>query len=161
MHFDSTDLIESDSNEDGSSTLRQLHLFWWKNPDFIIWFVQCILSGFAMLLAFLGDFGNDISKSAGVQAEKAHALAIMSLLCFFTFVFIMTKAIPRFTLCTSIGRLVEKNTLHQLLAKYRLKKALQKIIELQEKMKFIALRRKTKASVIYQAAVAQYLIVCI
>jgi hypothetical protein len=116
-----TDLIESVCNEDDSTATRQLHLFWWHDPENIISVLQVFLFVFSMVFAFLAEFHELINYKTEKATEKAYFMAIVSLICFSIFIVIMTRAIPKFTLCTSIGQLVKKKNLRELLGKHRLR----------------------------------------
>jgi hypothetical protein len=121
----STDLISLVFNEDDSATNTQLILFWWRKPDLIIQFLQFVLFIFAMLVCVVLEFWKDIDKKK-IPAALPVELIIMWLVCFSIFIFMMTRAIPKYTLVTNIGQLTNKTILRQVLAKHQLKVAVQK-----------------------------------
>jgi hypothetical protein len=118
-------LISSVFNADDSATNTQLILFWWRKPDLIIQFLQFVLFIFAMLVCVVLEFWKDIEKKK-IPAALPVQLIIMWLVCFSIFIFMMTRAIPKYTLVTNIGQLTNKTILRQVLAKHQLKVAVQK-----------------------------------
>lgn len=96
----------------------QQALFWGGNPKFIRSIIQFMQFGFAIGLSILLVFWKDIdSKYAPVPAW---GILICVLACDAAFLAIMAQVIPRYTLCTSLGQLVDEERLQETLAQWML-----------------------------------------
>ena len=98
-------------------------LFWGGSPKYIINIIQFMQFGYAIFFAILLVFWEDIDAQGPVASYN---FFIVLLLTFATFVSIMAHVIPRFTLCSSLGQLVNHRRLHETLARHRLEDARRK-----------------------------------
>lgn len=113
--IDLKNVAEGDSpNED----FDQMSLFWGGDPKVFIVMIQFMQFGFAVGLSILLVFWNDIDVY--YAAYPAWNFLVCVLVCYFSFVFIMARVIPRFTLCTSLGQLVDFRRLQESLAQHML-----------------------------------------
>ncbi len=76
-----------------------------------------------MLVSIVIEFLKELKEKKTVMLLT---FSIMWLVCYLIFIFMMTRAIPRYTLITNIGQLTNKITLRKVLAKTELKVAIQK-----------------------------------
>jgi len=104
---------------------NQQNLFWGGNPKFIRSIIQFMQFGFAIALSILLVFwkGIDVGYYAPVPAW---GILVCVFLCNAAFVAIMAQVIPRYTLCTSLGQLVDKPRLQDTLAQWQLEEAQRK-----------------------------------
>ena len=109
---------EHTSGTSASGYHDQMALFWGGDPKLIIILIQFMQFGFAVGLSILLVFWNDIDKYYAVY--PAWSFLVCVLLCYALFVYIMAKVIPRYTLCTSLGDLVNYRRLQESLAEHRL-----------------------------------------
>ena len=102
----------------------QQDLFWGGNPMFIRSIIQFMQFGFAISLSILLVFWKDID--AYYAAVPAYGILLSVVLCDAAFVAIIAEVIPRYTLCTSLGQLVNKPRLQDTLAQWQLEEAQRK-----------------------------------
>lgn len=121
MHDD--DLIEPARASKGSDDLEevqkiggtvQIDLFWRRDPNLIISLYQYMCFLYAVLAGILSMYGPDIEDITipGITWAGTFVLSIM----------IASYFMPRYTLCVSVGQLVDRVTLNESLSDYRLKK---------------------------------------
>jgi hypothetical protein len=115
----------------------QLSLFWGRNTKYITIMIQFMQLGFALALSILLIFWLKIDPKEDDTEISGYYYLVCVLLCFSCFVYIMSHAVPRFTLCSSIGQMVDKERLYETLARHRLEVALRErqLILLEEKHK--------------------------
>jgi hypothetical protein len=106
-----------------AESFDQLSLFWGRNTKYITIMIQVMQFGFALALSILLIFWFKID-SKDVPKIPGYYYLVCVLLCFSCFVYIMSHVVPRFTLCSSIGQMVDKTRLHETLARHRLEVAL-------------------------------------
>ena len=99
----------------------QRDLFWGGNPEFIRSIIQFMQFGFAIALSILLVFWKDINVYYALV--PAWAILLTVVLCYAAFVAIMAQVIPRYTLCTSLGQLLNKQRLQETLAQWQLEEA--------------------------------------
>jgi hypothetical protein len=97
---------------------EQLDLFWAGDPSMVIAIIQFMQFGYALALAILVIFWNDIN---GTVNPLFFLLAVFA--CYAIFLSVVGKVIPQYTLCTSLGHLVNQKNLQETLALYRLREA--------------------------------------
>ena len=110
--------------------ISQNDLFWGGSPKYITTCIQFMQFGYAVFLAILLVFWKDINvEGAPVEAYDFLLCAAVTYSCF---VAIMAHVIPRFTLCSSMGQLVNHRRLQETLARHRLEDAQRKRQQEQE-----------------------------
>jgi hypothetical protein len=124
-------LIDENANSNFKSGMKirkgerevksQFDLFWGGNPNYITVAIQFSQFGFALALSILLVFWDDINVKRNPVPIYAYPVTVFA--CYGAFVLIMTQVIPRYTLCTSLGQLVNKKHLHETLAEYQLEEA--------------------------------------
>jgi len=97
---------------------KQLDLFWGGDPHYIIGAFQFMQLAYAIAMSILLIFWENIS-----WITFRGFFVIVALLCYSLFVIIMAKVVPRYTLCTSLGQLVNHRRLHETMAKFKLQEA--------------------------------------
>jgi hypothetical protein len=111
----------SDTNT--CSRFNQKSLFWGDNPNYVTIVIQFLQFGFATALSILLVFWSDIAPKAGNSGIPAIYYVLSVLLCYVCFIYIVAHVMPRFTLCSSIGQMVNQKELHETVARHRLKEA--------------------------------------
>lgn len=99
----------------------QLDLFWGGNPQFIRAIIQFMQFGFAIALSILLVFWKGIDTYYAPVSTWAILICVLS--CNAAFLAIMAQVLPRYTLCTSLGQLVNKPRLQDTLAQWQLEEA--------------------------------------
>ncbi len=105
-----------DSEQDAGAQ-RQRELFWFNEPHLVIALIQFMQFGYAIALSIVIMFWENLG-----ELEPYYYLLI-TFGCYSTFVFVLAKVLPQYTLCTSLGHLVNKQHLNETLALHRLKEA--------------------------------------
>ena len=108
---------------DGGPVFDQQSLFWGSSPRYIIIMIQFMQFGFALALSILLVFWDDIHPQSGSPGINAVYFLMAVVVGYICFVAIIARVVPRFTLCSSIGQMVDHNQLHETLARHRLKEA--------------------------------------
>lgn len=104
--------------------VTQLELFWGSDPHLVIGTIQFMQFGYAIAMAYLLVFWEVLDVSwATVEAKW---FAVTSTVCYLAFAIIIGNVMPRYTLCTSLGQLVNRRRLNDCFAKYRLEEARRK-----------------------------------
>ena len=104
---------------------KQLALFWYGEPRLIIKLVQLMQFGYAASLSTVIVFWTDIDRGKIPMYGYVGTLVV----CYVLFIQVIGHAIPRYTLCTSLGQLVNDRYLRETVAMYRLAEAKQKEME--------------------------------
>jgi len=107
-----------------SKALRQLDLFWAGDPSLIVFAFQFMQLGYAIAASTLLIFWEYIDMSYSSVGAKGFILSLA--LCYLVFLYVMAQLIPRYTLCTSLGQLVNHRRVNETLAQYKLDEALRK-----------------------------------
>jgi hypothetical protein len=98
---------------------QQLELFWFGDPSVGIALVQFMQFGYALALSIVIIFADVIGEgTVGVQWYL-----IVIAVSYIVFVLVVARIIPRYTLCTSLGELVEYRRLHETVAEFHLEEA--------------------------------------
>jgi len=113
----------------------QIDLFWDSNPPLIIHMSQLIQFLYALSISTVLIFGKEIEQFdllcvIDVRGEMPMQLnSLLMLICLVSYVFfviIIARVIPRYILCTSSGQLVDEPRLKECIAKFTLKRALER-----------------------------------
>ena len=102
------------------TTFRQIDLFWFQNPHAIIRAIQFMQFGYAIVLSTCIIFWSDINKATKYEINSSLTMTLVCLSCTGLFLFLTTRIVPRYTLCTNLGQLVNKKRLLPMVASYRL-----------------------------------------
>ena len=115
--------------------MSQLDLFWLNDPHLVIGAFQFMQLGYAIAASILLIFWDYIDVYYASVSGKWFILALV--LCYLTFLWIMAQVVPRYTLCTSLGQLVNPRRLQETLAKCKLEEAKKKRRHLMEERKIL------------------------
>lgn len=107
----------STHGEQAEAAQKQMDLFWLRDPHSVISLVQLMQFGYAMQLAIVIMFWSDLGDINPLY------FLVATLVCYSTFVFVLAKVLPQYTLCTSLGSLVDKTHLQETVALHRLHEA--------------------------------------
>lgn len=118
---------------DTAKSVNQVKLFWGNNPHLIIVATQYMQFGYALGLAVIFTYFKDFTAKA--ERFRPQYLLLMLLLSYFIFLGLVSAIIPWYTLCTSMGQLVNKERLHETLAKLKLSEETRKKESLEEEAK--------------------------
>lgn len=103
----------------------QLALFWGSNPKHVIHIIQFMQFGYAVAIATVVIFWKEIGE--GPIPSFVFLLAVV--VCYSLFVLVTGRVIPQYTMCTSLGQLVNDSRLRETVALFRLEEAKQKRLE--------------------------------
>ncbi|CAJ1963582.1 unnamed protein product [Cylindrotheca closterium] len=95
----------------------QKDLFWLGEPQFVISMIQFMQFGYALALAVVLMYW----KSFTTFEPYYFLLAVVA--CYSIFVFIVSRTLPQYTLCTSLGYLIDEKNLLETVALDRLEEA--------------------------------------
>lgn len=114
-------LWESVDDEETRRTLakEQISLFWGDSPKLVIEAIQFMQFGYAVALSIVLIFWGKLDDSLVPIVWYLAAFAA----CYTLFVFVAAHVIPQFTLCTSLGQLVNKKHLSETVANFHLDEA--------------------------------------
>jgi hypothetical protein len=127
MHSEDLWDIQSSNIEDKERlSQKQLALFWYKQPSLVIKLIEFMQFGYATLLSTMIVFWKDIRDGSVSMVWFQFSW----ILCYALFVYVTVQALPRYTLCTSLGQLVDERRLRETLALFRLEEAKQNEAEL-------------------------------
>eukprot|EP00522_Entomoneis_paludosa_P009435 CAMPEP_0172442726 /NCGR_PEP_ID=MMETSP1065-20121228/3117_1 /TAXON_ID=265537 /ORGANISM="Amphiprora paludosa, Strain CCMP125" /LENGTH=1450 /DNA_ID=CAMNT_0013192713 /DNA_START=206 /DNA_END=4558 /DNA_ORIENTATION=- len=98
---------------------EQRNLFWLGSPGLVIAALQFMQFGYAIALASVIMFWEDIDD--GSLGMVWYWITIF--VCYGLFVAVSAEVIPRYTMCTSLGELVDKKRLDSTLASFHLEEA--------------------------------------
>ena len=118
-------VTSSSTQEKERLAQKQLELFWYCEPTIIIKLIQFMQFGYAASLSAIIVFWTDIDN--GMIPMYGYVVTLV--FCYVLFIQVIGHAIPRYTLCTSLGQLVNHRYLRETVAVYRLKEAKQKEME--------------------------------
>jgi hypothetical protein len=112
-----------DSNEiEEELAEHQRRLFWGGDPAFVIASIQFMQFGYAVALAVVLIFWETIND--GGLNMGSYLISIFA--CYSIFVAVAAEILPRYTLCTSLGQLVDRRRLDEAIALYHLEEEKQK-----------------------------------
>ena len=100
---------------------NQLDLFWGGNPNIITVIIQFAQFGFALALSILLVFWDDINVKNVPVASWVYIVTVF--VCYAAFVAIIAQVIPRYTLCTNLGQLLNKKYIQETLGEFYLQEA--------------------------------------
>jgi hypothetical protein len=100
---------------------KQLSLFWGSSPSYVVAMIQCCQFGYAISAGILIIFWDKIQKDAFLPATD---LLIALLVCYTVFVLVLARVLPRYTMCMSLGALVDRKRLKEITARYKLEEAI-------------------------------------
>jgi len=121
------------SSNNKSKSVDQVKLFWWNNPHLIIEATQYMQFGYALGLAMVFTYYKDFLENWNVVNPNILLLGLV--ISYIIFLFLMSVIIPWYTLCTSMGQLVNKQRLHETLAKLKLSEEIRNKESLEEERK--------------------------
>jgi len=98
---------------------EQRNLFWFGSPGLVISALQFMQFGYAIALASVIMFWKEIDD--GSLGMVWYWITILG--CYGLFVAVSAHVIPRYTMCTSMGELVDKKRLDTTVANYHLEEA--------------------------------------
>lgn len=107
------------SDQHGELAEQQRALFWGGDPKLVMAAIQSMQFGYAVAISTLIIFFEEIND--GNVPVVSFFLAIAG--CYSVFLVVIAQAIPRYTLCTSLGQLVNERHLHETLAAFHLEEA--------------------------------------
>jgi hypothetical protein len=107
--------MDKEDREDG--VRNQLDLFWFREPQFVISIIQFMQFGYALALAIVLMYWTSFTT-----LEPYFFLAAV-VVCYGIFVYVLSMALPQYTLCTSLGYLVDQKNLRETVAAHRLEEA--------------------------------------
>jgi len=128
-----TVLNSRNSSNNKSKSVDQVKLFWWNNPHLIIEATQYMQFGYALGLAMVFTYYKDFLENWNVVNPNILLLGLV--VSYIIFLFLMSVIIPWYTLCTSMGQLVNKQRLHETLAKLKLSEEIRNKESLEEERK--------------------------
>lgn len=111
---------DKDFEQDERLAEEQRNLFWLGDPHLVITIIQFMQFGYAIALSIVAVYWQDMQKDDDFEA---YWYLLSSFFCYAAFVYVMARVIPRFTLCTNLGQLVDKKLLHEAVARHKLKEA--------------------------------------
>lgn len=112
------------SGQQVAQITNQQALFWGGNPKFIRSIIQFMQFGFAISLSILLVFWKDIDVYYAPVSAWGILLCVLG--CDAAFLAIMSLVLPKYTLCTSLGQMVDKERLQETLAQWQLDEARRK-----------------------------------
>jgi len=120
-------------NSINNRSVDQMKLFWMHNPHLILEATQYMQFGYALGLALTFTYYKDVKENYSVV--DPNVLLLVLLVSYVIFLYLVSKIIPWYTLCTSMGQLVNKERLHETLAKLKLSEEIRKKETLEEEKK--------------------------
>ena len=100
---------------------KQRSFFWFGDPKLVIAMIQFMQFGYALALASLMVYWEDIDHKVDPLWYLAGVVV-----CYTLFLMVMAQVIPQYTLCTSLGYLVNQKHLQETVALFRLEEAQRK-----------------------------------
>lgn len=98
---------------------EQRNLFWFGSPSLVITALQFMQFGYAISLSAVIMFWEDIDD--GDLSMIWYWITII--VCYALFVHVAAEVVPRYTMCTSLGQLVDKKRLDATVANFHLEEA--------------------------------------
>jgi hypothetical protein len=109
---------KSDIEGHNAGMKNQLSLFWLGEPQFVISIIQFMQFGYALALAVVLMYWSTLT---GPVQPYWYLVSVAT--CYLIFVFVLSKVLPQYTLCTSLGYLVNQKNLMETVAVHRLEEA--------------------------------------
>ncbi|KAL3802312.1 hypothetical protein HJC23_007137, partial [Cyclotella cryptica] len=108
----------------GFTALRtEMNLFWGGNPRVIIVLTQFMQFGYALGLAAIFTYWQQFESQSFDYKDR---MLVALLISYGIFLHLLADILPWFTLCTSMGQLVNKERLHETMAKVKLSEEIRK-----------------------------------
>jgi hypothetical protein len=104
--------MEGESHEAGLK--KQRSLFWFGEPKLVIAAIQFMQFGYALALAIVLMYWEIFTALLPFWYLGA------VLVCYSVFVYVLSLVLPQYTLCTSLGRMVNQKNLQETVALHRL-----------------------------------------
>jgi len=101
-----------------NSDFDQMSLFWFGNPKYIAVMIQFMQFGFSVNWGIILIFG-----VSAIGSLYYLVLVLCVAICNIFYIFIMCHVLPRFTVCSSLGQLVNQRLVQEALARYKLHSA--------------------------------------
>ena len=111
---------DKDSTRRGELAARQEEMFVLGDPHLILQSIKFMQFGYAIALSVVFVYWDDMQADDDFAAS---AYIMSTLFCYTVFVAVMARVLPLYTVCTSMGQLVDKERLHEVRASYRLEEA--------------------------------------
>lgn len=135
------------------NVVDQRDLFWGSNPRIVIVIIQYMQFGFAFAFSVVFTFHQEIQANRSLS-NVFFPYFLGFALTYVSFLMIMTDVLPWYTLCTSMGQLVNQERLHESLAEMKLEEEMRKIDSSKEEKKEIT-RRKRKLEITIAKSIAK------
>ena len=107
--------------QDPTLATEQKNLFFLGDPQNVVNAIQFMNFGYAMSLSVCVVFWEDMNSDGSHVTAKKYFLT--TLVCYGFFVVVVARILPKYTMCTSLGQLVDRTRLHETVAMYRLEEA--------------------------------------
>ena len=117
------------------TVVDQRDLFWGSNPRIVIVIIQYMQFGFAFAFSVVFTFHQEIQANKSLSNVFFPYPFLGFALTYVIFLMIMTDVLPWYTLCTSMGQLVNQERLHESLAEMKLEEEMRKIDSMKEEKK--------------------------
>lgn len=135
------------------NVVDQRDLFWGSNPRIVIVIIQYMQFGFAFAFSVVFTFHQEIQANKSLSNVFFPYPFLGFALTYVSFLMIMTDVLPWYTLCTSMGQLVNQERLHESLAEMKLEEEMRKIDSIKEEKNEIT-RRKRKLEITNAKSIA-------
>ena len=106
-------------NRHAANSDKQLELFWFSDPTVMIAAMQFMQFGYALALSIVIIFWSVINEGA----IPGYWYVVVIAISYVFFLHVVAKSIPRYTLCTSLGQLVDSKRLHETVSHFYLDEA--------------------------------------
>ncbi|KAL3822990.1 hypothetical protein ACHAXA_008130 [Cyclostephanos tholiformis] len=117
-----------------TKSINQLDLFWGRSPRLVIVIIQYMQFGYALGFSVLFTFHQDIMAKHDMD-NMWEWFWVGLILSYLVFLILMMETIPWYTLCTSMGQLVNQERLRETLAKLKLGEEIRKKESLEDERK--------------------------
>lgn len=121
---------DSDSDEDNNDIhhhhekqrleAEQRDMFVLGDPNLVVTMIQFMQFGYAIAFSIVIIYWKDMARD---DFANPHWYLWSSLICYALFVYQMARVVPRYTLCTNLGQLVDKDLIRETVAAHKLKEA--------------------------------------
>jgi hypothetical protein len=119
MHQQTLWGMNHSTEEKEQLALIQLRLFWLGSPKLVIAAIQFMQFGYALALSVVLIFWSVIE--AGHITMRWYIIMIAA--TYSIFLWVVANVIPEYTLCTSLGQLIDHRRLHETVSNFRLEDA--------------------------------------
>eukprot|EP00804_Cyclotella_cryptica_P005212 CCRYP_018899-RE/>CCRYP_018899-RE protein AED:0.10 eAED:0.10 QI:455/0.55/0.8/1/0.55/0.7/10/382/1227 len=112
-------------NDDTGTRISQVCLFWGGNPRFVIILTQYMQFGFALGLAACVTYWKELYSASYSHTNVVWMLPVVAV-SYVLFQPLLADILEWYTLCTSVGQLVNIERLHKALARHKLDEEIKK-----------------------------------